>query len=171
MTNNKFYKLGSVFCVLLLISACAASTPPPPKKTQLQIREFQTKVFEVDDQLMVMKAMINVLQDDGYIVENANVDLGLITASKETDVEDGWSKFFAQLGEGDQARWSKNLIIESSSNISQLGDRVKVRINFRGKVLDNQAGIVDVYSVEDENFYQDFFIKVDKAIYLQQQNI
>ena len=120
---------------------------------------------------MVMKAMINVLQDDGYIVENANVDLGLITASKETDVEDGWSKFFAQLGEGDQARWSKNLIIESSSNISQLGDRVKVRINFRGKVLDNQAGIVDVYSVEDENFYRDFFIKVDKAIYLQQQNI
>ena len=118
-----------------------------------------------------MKAMVNVLQDDGYIIEHANVELGLITASKETDVESGWSKFFAQLGEGNQGRWSKNMLVESSSNISQLGNRVKVRVNFRGKILDNHAGIVDVYKVEDEQFYRNFFIKVDKAIYLQQQNI
>ena len=171
MSRKQSFKFSVLLLAFLFLSACAATTPPPPKKTQLQIREFQTKIFEVEDQKLVMKAMINVLQDDGYIVENANVELGLITASKETDVEDGWSKFFAQLAEGDHARWSKNMIIESSSNVSQLGDRTKVRVNFRAKILDNQAGIVDVYMIEDEKFYQDFFIKVDKAIYLQQQNI
>jgi len=170
LIDIRTYKLTSLFIIILFISACATA-PPSPQKSQLQIREIQTKVFEVNDQKMVMKAMINVLQDDGYIVENANVDLGLITASKETDVESGWSKFFAQLDEGNHARWSKIMIVESSSNISQVGDRVKVRMNFRGKVLDNQAGIIDVYQIDDEQFYKDFFIKVDKAIYLQQQNI
>ncbi len=170
MIARNIYNLTSILIIVLLISACAASTPTP-QKSQLQIREFQTRVFEVSDPIMVMKAMLNVLQDDGYIIEHANVDLGLITASKETDVESGWSKFFAQLGEGNHARWSKNMIIESSSNISQIGDRVKVRVNFRGKVLDNYAGIVDVYQIADEQFYRNFFIKVDKAIYLQQQNI
>ena len=155
---------------LLLLSSCA-TTNVQPQKTQLQIREFQTRTFDVSDSKLVMKAMINVLQDDGYIIENANADLGLITASKETDIESGWQKFFATLGEGNQARWSKNFIIESSSNISQFGNQTKVRVNFRGRILDNRGGILEVSQIEDEQFYRDFFSRVDKAIFIQKENI
>lgn len=78
--------------------------PPKPQQTQLQIREFQTRTYETKDTKMVMKAMLNVLQDDGFIVKNANVDLGLITATKELDVENKGAALFAALLGGHNAR-------------------------------------------------------------------
>ena len=64
-----------------LVGGCRPAVQPP--KTQLEVREFQTRTFDVADPKLVMKAMLNVLQDDGYVVKNAVVDLGLITASQE----------------------------------------------------------------------------------------
>ncbi len=68
-------------------------------KTQLQLREFQTRSYDTDDTEMIMKAMVNVLQDDGFAIQNANVDLGLITATKEMSVFDkaGYEKYVKQL--------------------------------------------------------------------------
>ncbi len=70
--------------LLVLCSGCAPKAQP--LQTQLQTREFQTRSYETNDMKMVMKALLNVLQDDGYIVKNANVDLGLLTATKEIDI-------------------------------------------------------------------------------------
>ncbi len=63
--------------LVLLLTGCV-TTGVSPQKTQLQIREFQTRSYETKDAKMVMKSLLNVLQDDGFIVKNANVELGLI---------------------------------------------------------------------------------------------
>ena len=39
------------------------------------------------------------------------------------------------------------------------------------KVLDNKGGIIDLKQVEDQNYYQEFFSKVDKSIFLQKQGL
>ena len=59
--------------------------------------------------------------------------------------------------------------IESSINISEFGKQSKVRANFQVKILDNQGRTVEVYQVEDPKYYQDFFMKVDKGIFIQKQ--
>ena len=174
--NYKYFSFfGIIFLLTIILTSCA-TTPKTPPKTQLQIREFQTKTFEISDSLTVMKAMINVLQDEGFTVENANVELGLITASKETDIESGWDRFFAELGDaldegGYDARWSKSMLVETSANVTGFGESTKVRANFRAKHFDNRGGILKVYQIEDEQFYRDFFAKVDKAIFLQKEKL
>lgn len=145
--------------------------PPKPQQTQLQIREFQTRTYETKDTKMVMKAMLNVLQDDGFIVKNANVELGLITATKEVDVENKGAALFATLLGGERARWTKNSIIECSGNVSEFGATTRVRTNFQMKVMNNKGEVVDVKQIDDAAFYQDFFSKVDKGIFIEKEKL
>ncbi len=52
---------------------------------------------------MIMKAMLNVLQDDGFIVKNAIMDLGLLSAEKTVDIESKGEAFLSALFLGAQA--------------------------------------------------------------------
>jgi hypothetical protein len=47
------------------------------EKTQLQIRQIQTRTYELSESELVMKAMLNVLQDDGFIIKTAVPGIGL----------------------------------------------------------------------------------------------
>ena len=160
----------TIFLSSFLIFGCVKGGVEQTK-TQLQIREFQTKNYETKDTKMVMKAMLNVLQDDGYIVKNAVSDMGLLTAEKTIDVEDKGQAFMATLFAGQHAKWNKASVIECSGNISEFGNHVKVRVNFQVKTIDNKGGIAEVKVVEDENYYQEFFSKVDKGVFIQKEKI
>lgn len=159
------------FLPLMLLASGCAITQPAVQKSQLQIREFQTRSYDTKDAKMVIKAIMHTLQDDGYIIKEANVDLGLLTAQKEVDVENTGEALFLTLLGGSQARYKKNAIIESSANISDFGDQTRVRINFQHKVMDNKGGVMMVEQVEDAKFYQEFFSKVDKAIFLGKEKL
>ncbi len=187
--------LTAVLGGLMLASCTIINRPPttPPPKTQLQIREYQTREFDTNDVKLVMKAMLNVLQDDGFVVKNAVMDLGLITATKEIDLggssagtgssasDDYWGRIFETVFKGSNnrnrsstnnnppPRYSKFKQVEASINVSELGRRCKVRANFQAKVLDNQGQPMDVYVIDDQKFYQEFFAKVDQGIFIQKQ--
>jgi len=173
------------FIILLIlfsgfICGCA-TTPATPPKTQLQIREFQTRAYDTNDVKLVMKAMLNALQDEFFIVKNADADLGLLTATKEVDIEESnfWKDFLSGItvGVGQPAPSSaprvrkKCQIIECSANISEFGEQTKVRINFQSKILDNKGGIVDVRQIDDPTYYQNFFSKMDKSIFIQKEKL
>jgi len=162
-------------CLVLIaavgLSVSCVTTNVEPQKTQLQIREFQTRTYDVESEIMVLKAVANVLQDEGYIITNAESDLGLITAQKEASIEDGTEKFFAILFAGANARYKKNQIIDSTANVSQFGKQVKVRMNFQLKAYDNHGDLITLGQIDNEQFYQDFFAKVDKGIFIQKENI
>ena len=79
--------LSAIF--ILVISGCllpsfakkdeqAVITP----QTQLQKRQYQTKQYSNVKKDVLMKAMLNVLQDEGFIVNNANPTLGFISGAK-----------------------------------------------------------------------------------------
>jgi len=155
--------------VMLVFGGCLG---PEVKKTQLEMREFQTRTYETNDVKMVMKAMLNILQDEGYIVKNAQLDMGLLSAEKTADIESKLDKFFSILPGGDKdERWAKARIIECSANVSEYGNHVRVRVNFQTKVLDNKGGIKEVKQITDENYYQEFFSKVDKGIFIQKEKL
>lgn len=185
------YKIYLLLSLLALTaSACTMVSfeqqAAAPQKTQLETREFQTREFDTNNTKLIMKAMINVLQDDGFVIKNAVTDLGLISATKEIDIASSkrtksdsfWETFFVEMAGGNNNRrdrretvYNKFKVIEASINVSELGRRSKVRANFQAKILDNNGNPVDVSAVDDAKFYQDFFSKVDKSIFIQKQGL
>lgn len=179
------YIMAAVFAVV--VAGCTVVSfqqQVQPLKSQLQTREFQTREFDTNNTKLILKAMVNVLQDDGFVIKNADAELGLLFATKEinisrtaqrSDNDAFWNAFFESMNDkrsrpqGKEMTYNKIKIVEASINVTELGLRSKVRANFQAKILDNLGNAVDVYPVEDQKFYQDFFSKVDKGIFLQKQ--
>ncbi|MBU3740733.1 MAG: hypothetical protein FGM24_00445 [Candidatus Kapabacteria bacterium] len=186
--------------IALTFVGCTFVSRPPvtrPQPTQLQTREFQTREYDTNDVKLVLKAVLNVLQDDGFVVKNAVPDLGLLTAAKEVNLsgaqqqttanrsDDYWMEVIMLALGGNsnrnrattprdrdrerEIRTAAFKSVEVSVNVSELGKRCKVRANFQAKILDNKGDPMSVQAVNDPKFYQDFFVKVDKGIFLQKQ--
>ncbi|WDP90479.1 MAG: hypothetical protein HUN04_12570 [Desulfobacter sp.] len=167
----KKLSIFSVSLLLIFLFTGCVSKQAKPQKSQLQIRSFQTKTFQTTDIKLAMKAMLNVLQDDGFIVKNAVLDLGLLSAEKTIDVEDKTEAAWATFWLGPNAVYKKASIIECTANVSELIDTVKVRANFQLKMFNNKGGIIKVEQIDDEKYYKDFFMKVDKGMFLQKEKI
>ena len=179
--------MSSTALLLAALLPAGCAVPPEPAKSQLEVRQFQTRDFDTDDDKLVMKAMLNVLQDDGYVVRNAVVELGLITATKETDLSPGRSGgddvgLFGGtvivggpgnvvVGTGGEQRFRKTEVVDFTGNVSEFGAQTKVRVSFQRKVLDNRGEVVAVKAVDDAEFYQNFFSRMDKGLFLQQEQL
>ena len=156
--------------LVLPLSACTQAPVQPPR-TQLQIRQDQTREFDTPDYKLVMKAVLNALQDGGFVTKNAVVDLGLITATKEQDEEDFTNRMISSALMGSEAQWTKSSVVEATMNISQFGRATRLRASFQRKVLDNRGNVVAIHDVVDPEYYQRFFAEVDKSIFIQKQHI
>jgi hypothetical protein len=165
--------MKQIFVISILISVFITScvSSPQTQRTQLQIRAIQTRAYEISESKLVLKAMLNVLQDDGFIVKTAVPELGLLTATKEIDIERMSESLPAFFFGGANARWKKNSIIEATCNVSNFRDKCRVRVNFSQKILDNLGGIIKIRQIYDQKFYQTFFTKVDKSIFIQRMGL
>jgi len=171
----KYFTYSMMLIATASLIGCATKAPVI-QKTQMEIREFQTRSYDTSNFKMVMKSVMASLQDDSYIIQQANVDLGLLTARKDIDTTDKMSArlstFSAILsGQANNARYEKNTVIEASANISEFGKSTRVRINFSKKKLNNRNEVMSVEQITDSKFYQDFFSKVDKGIFLGKEGL
>ena len=170
------------FCISLIISGCGAVDATVgaagslfkkkhKAKSQLEIRQMQTREFETSETTMVLKAMLNVLQDDGYIVEQVNPEIGFFNATKVMDTEDTLAKTWGTFWWGPSAQWIENTVIDCTANVSQFGEKTRVRTNFQLKQMNNRGGVENVETMDDPKFYQEFFTKIDKGIFIEKEQI
>jgi hypothetical protein len=169
-------------CISLIISGCGAVDATVgaagslfkkkhKAKSQLEIRQMQTREFETSETMMVLKAMLNVLQDDGYIVEQVNPEIGFFNATKVMDTEDTLAKTWGTFWWGPSAQWIENTVIDCTANVSQFGEKTRVRTNFQLKQMNNKGGVEKAEIMDDPKFYQEFFTKVDKGIFIEKEQI
>ncbi|MBY0500962.1 MAG: hypothetical protein K2P93_03060 [Alphaproteobacteria bacterium] len=163
---KKIASLG--FCILL--TACNMAERQP-MKTQLQVREFQTRSFDTTNTDEVLSAVVEAFQDQGFMVKNVVPQVGLVSASREVDMEDKGEVFLRQFFMGRDALWRKNALIEATANVKTQSGKTKVRASFQEKVMNNVGGVDSVYTIEDPKFYQDFFDKIGKSIFIEKQKI
>lgn len=140
-------------------------------RSQLEIRQMQTREFETSDTTTVLRAMLNVLQDDGFIVEQVNPEVGFFNATKVMDTEDTLAKTWGTFWWGPSAQWIENTVIDCTANVSQFGERTRVRANFQVKQMNNKGGVEKARIMDDPKFYQEFFTKVDKGIFIEKEQI
>lgn len=169
--------LTVLFVLCFALPACARSKQQESiitPMTQLEKRQFQTRTYQTVDKPLVMKAMLNVLQDEGFIVYNANPLLGFIYGVKDFDTSDKNIDISREFGLS-KSRLNLNGIrvatIETTANVTEYGKSMRVRVNFKRKLLNIYGNAQFIDDVNDETYYQDFFSKVDKAIFLQKQKI
>jgi len=140
---NKPYKIV-ILVLSVLLQSCVSGPKKPPEnllaltEAQLKIRSYQTKVFEVDDQMKAVRGVVQALQDLGFIVERVNGPMGMVTAGK-----------FA--GSGRSGFVELTVIVRAKGEV-----RTEIRVN----ALFNTAPI------EDPKIYQNFFRVVQRSLFV-----
>lgn len=151
------------------LAGCASNNDAPPPPSQLEIRGFQTREYDTADAKLVMKAVLNTLQDMGFIVSSADPGLGLLTASRWNDIQH--SKKEIKEARKKETALSKSLVLDCTVNISEFGKQSRVRANFQQRVLDANGATMQANPITDAKFYQTFFSQVDKGVFLQQEGV
>ncbi len=173
-----------LFALALAASACAATTRsqlPEPPRTPLELRQAQSRTFDTPDARLVLKAALNVLQDQGFVIQQAEFQLGVVTAVTE------WRS--RQRNEGLRIlKWVAALptygaslliptgrdefsAVEAVVNVNPEAERTRVRISMVAKVRDDKGAIRRVQPIEDPLAYQKILAGLDKAVYLQKEGL
>jgi hypothetical protein len=168
----------------LAASGCAASTRselPAPPRAPLELRQAQSRTFDTPDGRLVLKAAVNVLQDQGFVIQQAEFQLGLVTAVTE------WRS--GQRSQGLRIfKWVAALptygaslliptgrdefsTVEAVVNVNPDADRTRVRISMVAKVRDDKGAIRRVQPIDDPLAYQRILAGLDKAVFLQKEGL
>jgi hypothetical protein len=176
--------MAAAIVLALPLGGCATvqhSALPRLAEGSLESRQAQTREFEPADARLVLKAVLNVLQDEGFVIRQANAELGLVTAVKE------WrSKRASQIlrviklaaaiptyGAALLLPTGKTefTAVEANVNVTQEAARTRVRISLVSKVTDKEGRVQSVTPIEDALAYQGLLARLDKAVYLQQEGL
>lgn len=180
--NRRILSLLTVFLVLTAVasglSGCQLQPPKPPL-TQLQLRQLQSRSYENKDFITAMRAVINALLDEGFIIKNADKDLGFIQATKDVEISGGGAPsvdIFGGFGGvgvwgNPQQRWRNSSQIDCSGTLTKVGKSTNVRLIFQRKTLDNYGVPMRISLIEDPEFYQNVFVKIDKSLFLEREKL
>lgn len=121
---------------LLALAGCATTTPTniAGGGTQLETRQIQTREYDTLDKAMTLRSVIASLQDLGFTIDQADAELGTVTATRL-----------------DQYTMRMTVTV-----VQKEGERISVRANSR----------IGENAVMDAPTYQDFFVVLDKAMFL-----
>jgi hypothetical protein len=123
------------------IAACATTTPVDisGSGSQLEMRQIQTRQYDTLSKALTMRSVVATLQDLGFTIDQADAELGTITATRYHEYTMRMTVTVVQRGE----------------------EKVSVRANAR----------IGENAVTDAATYQDFFVALDKAMFLTLQRI
>ena len=108
--------------------------------SQVQLRSFQTRTYDTDDKIRVLRAVVATLQDLGFVLDKADDVVGIVSATK-TDRSKSSYQYYR---------------ISMSVSVRPSGDQMFVRANAQ----------FNLTAIEDPGPYQDFFTSLDKGLFL-----
>ncbi len=141
--------------ILIVAGGCQSAAPAPePELSPLQLRMLQTHDFGGAEAPAVLKAMVHVFQDDGFIVRVADPSLGVLTAERESTLAS-----------------RDRVVVEATANVTRAGGQTVGRVNFHEREIDKRGRIRRAARRLEPALYQGFFAKVEKAVFLQRSSV
>jgi hypothetical protein len=174
--------LGARKAIVVLLTlgvatgGCFQSTPKDALRLSsesLEQRRLQTRYFDTSDEIRLLTAVTAVLQDLGFTIDDSEADLGLVVASKQRDASEVGQIVVAIFVAALTGAWmptdDEQLMRASvvTRPIGDTGKRTAVRVTFQRIVWDTEGKVTHAESLADPAFYQEFFARLSKAIFLQ----
>jgi hypothetical protein len=167
-------------CVCLFVLSGCASIPKDAFKlssTSLEDRQLQSRKFSTLDNALLLSSGASVLQDMGYSIDESNVDLGVLTASKKADATNAGQVAGAialALLTGtvtptdDEQKIRICLVLQETLDDATAS---VARITIQRVIWNTQGKISRVESINAPELYQAFFEKLSKATFLEANQI
>ncbi|MCX8043969.1 MAG: hypothetical protein N3B18_07595 [Desulfobacterota bacterium] len=173
---NNFLQFSFVFfCCFILSCQTIPHDALKLSPESLAERQLQTRVFETNDEKMILSACAALLQDLGYQIDESETSLGVILASRDRDVTDPAQVAGAvamAILFGVATPIDKNQKVFASLTTRPLDEkRIAVRIIFQHMVWNTQNQLVKNECIHDAKIYQEFFSKLSKSVFLEAQGL
>ena len=145
------------FLLVLLLALAGlplAGCETTPELSPMQKRQITARVLDGGYE-NVFRATMTVIQDNGYIIKNADLATGLITA--EVNREEAHLSVAMQnllFGKVD----NRGTIVEISAVLNKLNDQAsEVRLNIQQKTYNASGNSVDVDTIYDQKVFDGLF--------------
>lgn len=143
-----------------------------PEMTQLQMRQLQTRQWDITDKAKILSVSVAVLSDDGYVIENANTDLGLLSANKklhEKEVDDAGAAFLKGAFGGSYGAAESFTTIKVNVTVAPFGEQTRVRMVAQLSQASSDGYLEEI--ITDAEFYQQFFTKLEKGLFIEREGL
>lgn len=106
-------KILCSFFVITLLCGCASTHNDVlgTTQTQVQMRNYQSRMFDTSDKSLVLRAVVSTMQDLGFIIERADEKLG--TVSGTSYVKNNASKLTVSV----RAINSKQIVVRANGQV------------------------------------------------------
>ena len=181
MSKNMFRRrvAAFLFVCLFVLSGCA-SIPKDAFKlssTSMEDRQLQSRKFSTLDKKLLLSSGASVLQDMGYTIDESNVSLGVLTASKQADATDAGQIAGAialALLTGSVVPTDKEQKIRICLVLQEALEEASssvARITIQRIIWNTQGQMTRVESIHAPELYQAFFAKLSRATFLEAHQI
>lgn len=178
MSKSVKHLFAFVFGTFVL-SACAQTIPREAlqlSSDSLERRQTQTRVFETNNESELLSASAALLQDLGFNLDESEVGLGVIVASKDRDATEAGqvaASIITAALLGVAVPWDNEQRIRAAVITRKLGNRAgfAVRLTMQRIVWDTQGQVSQTEPLDDPEMYKEFFSKLSKAVFLEAQEL
>ena len=169
------FALGLVIAVLA--TGCNSTCPEDALSLDpesMKRRQMQTRRFDTQDELMILSACQGLLQDTGFNIDEGESEAGLLVASKDrTAIEAGdvalaWT---LRIHFKYRANYDCTQKLRASVVTRPLANGIAVRVTFQRTVWDDEGDISRLEALDDPEAFQEFFMKLSKAVFLEAHEI
>lgn len=176
--NKIILQLFLLFCI---VSCVPYNDYYKFDKNYLQNRQINTKSFNIKDKNFVLSSVVQTLQDLGFNISESEKNLGLITATKDKEI----NPTIQTIG-----KVTLSVLLSNKNNISneEIVYDIRQKIYITVSIRQNNNGFIDVQIlfaktiwnnleqsrielINDKNIYKSFFDKLEQSLFLLKNNI
>ena len=182
-------KLNALAVMLLALSLAACGSTPQSalrmSESSLATRQVQTREFSELDNGAILLASVAVLQDMGYAIDEIEVELGLLSASKRADATNKFEAFGMLTADAMQCVFTLMLACNRNlykdiddvqdirltviAGLQRPGGEIPVRVTMQRIIWDKGGHLSEQETITDASVYEAFFAKLSKAVFLERE--
>ena len=178
----------ALLAVCGLMASCGTAPPDyfVPDHASLAVRTMQARSFTSVEEPELMVAAAAVLQDMGYSIDEVEMPLGVISASKRADATNRMQalgsltldslkcaltfliacngKHYGEIDDIQDIRLTLVTMPRSTGGVA-------VRVTIQRTIYDKRGRLTAQSTVSEEAVYEALFARLSKAVFLEQQGI
>ena len=173
-----------IICLFILSCSLVGCATLPKQafvvdEEALKKRAMQSQRFRQVERKQLMSAVVGVIQDLGFTLDEGDADLGVFVASKSRTAKDARQytiAVFQALNNqpmviDDVQKFRISIIVYPISDKNREKNDYLVRTNFQRIVWNNLNEVSRAESLSDPDFFRDFFARLSKSLFLDKSDL